>query len=124
MADVDPTTLLQPAATRVRDPVSGRSVWLAGMVQNARPKGADLVYDLVFLPEHALADRQTIQAAIEQNLRGLGFQGRVYAMPAGAPPKMPPPGGHAKPAAKQDAVKGMSGPGMGPHGGPIQKKPI
>ncbi|MBX2798526.1 MAG: Mrp/NBP35 family ATP-binding protein [Myxococcales bacterium] len=32
----------------------------------------------------------------------------------------PPPAG----GARKDAVKGMSGPGMGPHGGPIQKQPI
>ena len=62
---IDPTTLLQPAATRVRDPLSGRSVWLAGMVQNVRTKGDDLVYDLHFAPDHKISDRQGIQAAIE-----------------------------------------------------------
>jgi ATP-binding protein involved in chromosome partitioning len=143
MSDLDPTSLLQPAATRVRDPVTGRSVWLAGMIQNPRPKGADLVYDLVFAVEHGVAERQAIQAAIEENLRGLGFRGKVFAMPAGAPPKISAaaPAAHAHahahghahgapaaaPAAEQkkaDPVKGMSGPGMGPHGGPIQKKPI
>ena len=70
---LDPTVLLQPAATRVRDPVSGRSVWLAGMVQNVRTKGMDLVYDLHFTAEHAVDDRQIITAAIEENLRGLGY---------------------------------------------------
>ena len=137
MSDSDPTALLQPAATRVRDPVTGRSVWLAGMVQNPRPKGDDLVYDLVFTAEHAVADRQAIQAAIEQNLRGLGFKGKVYAMPAGAAPRMPAAAaaqpqqgqhghghGHGHGPKKPDPVKGMSGPGMGPHGGPIQKKPV
>jgi ATP-binding protein involved in chromosome partitioning len=133
MSDVDPTQLLQPAATRVRDPLSGRSVWLAGMVRNGRKKGeGDLVYDLWFEADHGVDDRQSIQAAIEQNLRGLGFAGKVYAMPAGAPPRRP--GAAPKPAAtpaptapaakKSDPVKGMSGPGMGPHGGPIQKKPV
>lgn len=123
MSELDPTALLQPAATRVRDPVSGRSVWLAGMVRNVRTKGEDLVYDLHFTVEHPVADRQSIQAAIEENLRGLGFQGKVYAMPAGAPPRMATP--TAAPAApSQDPVKGMSGPGMQPHGGPIQKKPV
>jgi len=118
---------MQPAATRVRDPLTGRSVWLAGMVRNARRKGADLVYDLWFEPTHGVADRQGIQAAIEQNLRGLGFAGKVYAMPAGSPPHPaaalrketpgPAPG-------RGDPVKGMSGPGVQPHGGPIQKKPV
>jgi ATP-binding protein involved in chromosome partitioning len=122
---LDPATLLQPAATRVRDPVSGRSVWLAGMVRNVRTKGMDLVYDVHFLAEHGVTDRQAITAAIEENLRGLGFRGKVYAMPAGAPPRMQVQGAAPKPArGHQDPVKGMSGPGMGAHGGPIQKKPI
>jgi ATP-binding protein involved in chromosome partitioning len=126
MSDLDPTALIEPAATRVRDPVSGRSVWLAGMVQNVRTKGADLVYDLHFTAEHGVADRQAIQAAIEQNLRGLGFGAKVYAMPAGAPPKMAAgrPSAPAGQPRKPDPVKGMSGPGMGPHGGPIAKKPV
>ena len=128
VSELDPTAMLQPAATRVRDPVTGRSVWLAGMIQNARPKGDDLVYDLHFTEEHGLHDRKAIPQAIEGNLRQLGFAGKVYAMHAGAPPRMPG-GGGAAPAGgrapgKKDPVPGMSGPGMGPHGGPIQKKPL
>ncbi|MEO0600406.1 MAG: Mrp/NBP35 family ATP-binding protein [Myxococcota bacterium] len=125
MADEDFTALLQPAASRVRDPLSGRSVWLADMIQNPRPKGDDLIYDLHFQAEHSVDDRQRIAQAIEGNLRELGFSGKVYAMPAGAPPRMP--GNRAPSAAappKKDPVKGMSGPGMGPHGGPVQKQPI
>ncbi|MEQ1504623.1 MAG: Mrp/NBP35 family ATP-binding protein [Myxococcota bacterium] len=137
MSDIAPTALLEPAATRVRDPVSGRSVWLAGMVRNVRTKagagGDDLVYDLHFEVEHGVADRQGIQEAIEHNLRALGFAGKVYAMPAGAPPKVagrPAGHTHGQPAGgpvapkKPDPVKGMSGPGMQPHGGPIVKKPL
>ncbi|MCB9697801.1 MAG: Mrp/NBP35 family ATP-binding protein [Alphaproteobacteria bacterium] len=62
-------------------------------------------------------------------------------MHAGAPPQapsaQPPAGGHSHAHGhahshahghshehKPDPVKGMSGPGMGPHGGPIQKKAI
>jgi GTP 3',8-cyclase len=135
MSDLDPTALVQPAATRVRDPISGRSVWLAGMVQNVRMKGEDLVMDLHFVADHSVSERQSIQAAVETNLRGLGFAGRVYVMPAGAPPRMTgstpaappsPPTSAAPPAAakKPDPVKGMSGPGMGAHGGPVQKMPV
>jgi ATP-binding protein involved in chromosome partitioning len=129
VSDLDPVALVQPAATRVRDPLSGRSVWLAGMVQNVRLKGDDLVFDLHFVADHTVADRQRIQDAIQENLRGLGFEGKVYAMPAGAPPRMTAPqntavGAAPAPAKKAEPVKGMSGPGMGPHGGPIQKKPI
>jgi ATP-binding protein involved in chromosome partitioning len=119
--------MLQPAATRIRDPLTGRSVWLAGMVQNTRLKGGDLHYDLVFQAEHSPNDRETIAAAIVANLRGLGFQGRAHGLHAGALPERPgsnpaPRSAPVKP--KEDAVPGMSGPGMGPHGGAIQKKPL
>lgn len=123
MSEIDPTSLLQPAATQVRDPVSGRSVWLAGMVKNPRPKGPDLIYDLHFSDAHGLDARQAIPQAIEEGLRRLGFEGKVYAMPAGSPPRMGGQGGHQA-RGKADPVKGMSGPGMQPHGGPIQKKPL
>lgn len=123
MEEHDPTALLEPASIRVRDPVSGRSVWLAGMVRNGRTKGEDLVFDLMFDALHAPEDRTRIAEAIEANLRGLGFEGNVHALHAGATPAPPAPeASTARPAPRaQDPVPGMSGPGMGPHGGPIQK---
>lgn len=122
MSEEDFTVLLQPAATQVRDPLSGRSVWLAGMIRNARNKGSDLVYDLHFESNHTIDVRKRVPVELETELRKLGFKGKVYAMHAGAPPKpAPAPGGAA---AKKDPVRGMSGPGMGPHGGPVQKQPI
>ncbi|MEQ1566340.1 MAG: Mrp/NBP35 family ATP-binding protein [Myxococcota bacterium] len=133
MSEIDPVAWVQPAATRVRDPISGRSVWLAGMVQNVRMKGDDLVFDLHFAADHGVTERVSIQAAITENLRSVGFTGKVYAMPAGAPPRMsgaaaaeprPAPASTPPAARKPDPVKGMSGPGMGAHGGPVQKKPI
>lgn len=122
MSDV--TSLLQPAATQVRDPLSGRSVWLAGMVKNARAKGdSDLVFDLHFEAEHTVDQRQAITQALSDRLKHLGFGGKVFAMPAGAPPRRA--GGAQAPAGrKPDPVQGMSGPGMHPHGGPVQKKPL
>ena len=123
MSDDELTHLLQPAATQVRDPLTGRSVWLAGMVRNVRRKGeADLVYDLHFEGAHTVEQRQQLPAQIEAKLRELGFEGKVYAMPAGSPP------GHrarpAKASAPKDPVPGMSGPGMAPHGGPVAKQPV
>lgn len=118
MSATDPTVLLQPAATKVRDPVSGRSVWLAGMVRNPRMKGdGDMAFDLHFQAAHSPDDRRAIIEAIEANLRAEGFEGKVYALHAGEVPKARP-----RPQAKpRDPVPGMSGPGMQPHGGPIQK---
>ena len=125
MSDVDPLSLLQPAATRVRDPVSGRSVWLAGMVQNPRVKGSDLHIDLQFDARHTPSDREAIKSAVAENLAGMGFRGRLMALDAGAPPTPPQAAARPSPAGNApDPVPGMSGPGMGPHGGPVQKKPI
>lgn len=124
MSDVDPLSLLQPAATRVRDPVSGRSVWLAGMVQNPRVKGDDLHVDLRFEGRHTPTDRASIKAALAEHLGGLGFRGRLMALDAGAPPAPPAESRPTSAAKGADPVPGMSGPGMGPHGGPVQKKPI
>ena len=45
MAEVDPLRMLQPAATRVRDPVTGRSIWLAGIVQGAAVRDGVLTFD-------------------------------------------------------------------------------
>jgi len=121
----DPTSFLEPAATQVRDPLSGRSVWLAGMVKNPRAKGeTDLIYDLHFEAAHTVEQRQQITEAIQGKLAAQGFTGKVYAMPAGHPPKRPGATSGAKPKASRDPVKGMSGPGMQPHGGPIVKKSI
>ncbi len=124
MGDMDPISMLQPAATRVRDPLSGRSVWLAGMVKNPRLKGDDLHYDLVFQAEHTPADREGIAAALVAMLEGLGFEGRAHGLHAGALPARPddPPSEEAAAPASSDPVPGMSGPGMGPHGGPIEMR--
>ncbi len=114
----DPTALVEPAATRVRDPFSGRSVWLAKMVRNPRMEADTLCLELVFRPEHEERDRQGIEEALVQNLRGLGFSGEVtVATRVEEPPKRAP---HPK-----EPVRGMhSGGGVAPHGGPVEKKRI
>ncbi len=119
MSDVDPLHLLEPAATKVRDPVSGRSVWLAGVVRNGRMDGDVLHYDLFFRPEHAPDDRRAIAEAMTANLRGNGFTGEIQTrtMELG-------PATLKQQSGPGDAVKGMSGPGMAPHGGPVARRPI
>ena len=123
---VDPLRMLQPAATRVRDPVTSRSVWLAGMVQNATVEDGRLTFDLVFTPDHPPHDRRAIAEALQANLRGVGFHGAIEARvverrhPAA-------PAGQAKVnlgGDSADPVPGMSGPGMAPHGGPVNKKAL
>ena len=48
----DALAILEPAATRVRDPLSGRSIWLAGLIQNARFEKQYPSFVLAIKPEH------------------------------------------------------------------------
>lgn len=121
MSDVDPLTLVEPAATRVRDPVTGRSVWLAGLIRERRvTQGGALELQVAWGEDHEAEDRASIEAALRANLQALGFQGRVLVMPA-AGASQPTPAAKPSPRPSGDKVAGMSGPGMGPHGGPIEK---
>lgn len=115
---MDPYTYLEPAASRVRDPRSGRSIWLAGMIQDARIEGDVLRFSLVCSKEHSPDDRQRMREALLRNLVERGWEQEVSCTlkveGLTAAPAAPPP-----PA--KDPVRGMSGPGMQPHGGPITK---
>ena len=58
-ADNPALSILEPAATRVRDPRSGRSVWLAGLIKNARLHDDDtLRFTLETTPAHSPDDRK------------------------------------------------------------------
>jgi len=123
----DPLKYLEPAATRVRDPLTNRSAWLAGMVADPALDGETLKFALNFKREHSRDDRKRMVEAVRANLRGAGWQGAVEcevrvegvrrgtgdgALKSSSPPK------------KKDPVPGMSGPGMQAHGGPINKQPV
>jgi len=127
MADIDPLKLLEPAATRVRDPVTGRSVWLAQMIRHPKMRENTLHFDLVFDTGHSPEDRKAIAEALKANLKGLGWDGSVKALFAGALPDPNAPQRTNRPQvaeSKSDPVPGMSGPGMAPHGGPIELKQL
>lgn len=115
-------TLLERAAGQVRDPNTGKSVLLAGVVQNPRLDGERLRFDLVFTAEHSRDDRRGIEEALVANIRGLGFEGEVFpfARREGTQPKA-----QAKPAAsKSPNLPGMNQRGVTPHGGPVVKKTL
>ncbi|MFN7145450.1 MAG: Mrp/NBP35 family ATP-binding protein [Myxococcota bacterium] len=126
---MDPLALLEPAATRVRDPLTGRSVWLAGLVQDARIEGDTLRFTLACKPGHSADDRARIREAVLRNLAEQ-WQGEV-ACTIRVEGAAAPAGGHGHDHAhghaappKKDPVRGMSGGGMQPHGGPITKGPL
>jgi ATP-binding protein involved in chromosome partitioning len=135
-ADNPAHAILEPAATRVRDPRSGRSVWLAGLVAKARFVDEDtLQFTLRVTPEHTDGDREKMTANLRRQLTQIGWKGSVVIDHETEAPKAPSQAkptvqlqrndtGAKKPADAKEPVRGMSGPGMGPHGGPIEKKPL
>ena len=114
MTDTTPAHQVQPAAIRVRDPISGRSIWLAGMVKNITVEQGALIFDLLFLEEHSREQRRTIEKELVSNLNELG----VTDLRVTAKIKQ-----NQKPEEKKP-VRGMDGGGMAPHGGPIEKKEL
>lgn len=134
---MDPLSLLEPAATRVRDPLSGRSIWLAGMIQDARADGEVLRFVLAVNKDHSPDDRNRMREALLRNLEERGWKGDVACtirveglLPTGE--AKPASGGHdhghdhgggqGHGEAKKEPVRGMAGGGMQPHGGPITKQ--
>ena len=55
----DALAILEPAATRVRDPLSGRSIWLAGLIQNARFENNTLRFVLAINRTHPEATQKS-----------------------------------------------------------------
>ena len=110
--------ILEPAATRVRDPISGRSVWMAGLITDAILEGDTLRFTLLLRPQHSTEDAERLKTALLAQLSQVGFDGTVQCavQHREAPAATPTP--------KKDPVPGMTGPGMQPHGGPFVKKPI
>ena len=118
----DPRRYLEPAATKVRDPISNRSVWLAGLIVDGSIEGETLRFTLDFTREHSRDDRARIVEAVTANLQGAGWQGNV--VPNVRVEGVRRGGGAKAEEPKKDAVPGMSGPGMQAHGGPVELQPI
>ena len=121
-------SLLEPAATRVTDPQTGRSVWLAGMVSDARIEGTSIKYNLSFGAGYSSESRASIQNEIRANLERLGWTGAIICnvklQSSESRPRATGGGCGSSPKKTADPVRGMSGPGMQPHGGPMVKQPV
>ena len=115
MSKNEAMAVIEPAASRVRDPKSGRSIWMAKLIQQASLIEDKLSITLS-LSEHTEEEQQRIIEALRAQLGNVGWTGAVQLSIANnTPPKAAP---------SKDPVRGMSGPGMGAHGGPIKKLPI
>ncbi len=114
--------ILEPAATRVRDPQTGRSVWMAGLISDATLTDDTLELTLRTTQAHSQADRERMDKGLRGQIGATGWKGKVvihHAVGGGASAPAPAPA-----PASSTPVRGMSGPGMQPHGGPVQKKSL
>jgi ATP-binding protein involved in chromosome partitioning len=94
---------------------------MAGMIQEAELTGDTLKFKLALGSSHTDEDGQRIQAALLENIGRIGFNGAVDCMLTRVEaPSEPQP----QTSPKKAPVRGMSGGGTGPHGGPLKKKPI
>ncbi|MEC7987224.1 MAG: Mrp/NBP35 family ATP-binding protein [Myxococcota bacterium] len=109
--------IIEPAATRVRDPQTGRSIWMAKIIKEAILDGEALSVGLLFSKEHTPEEKTRVTQALTNQIRKIGWNGTIDIQSLSSPPPQPDP-------KKSDPVTGMSGPGMGPHGGPIKKMPL
>ena len=92
---------------------------MAGMIRAAALKDDSLEFDLMLQPQHSTADEQRLRTTLTEQIKKMGFDGRIICNPKRLSPASPPP----PPTKPKDPVPGER-PGPQPHGGPFVKKPI
>ena len=110
--------ILEPAGTRVRDPRTGRSLWMAGILSDGELTDDTLKVTMNFHPDHNEGQMKTMQQGLLSQIEAMGWKGNVECSITVEEEAAP------KSTTTKDPVRGMSGGGMGPHGGPIQKQSI
>lgn len=120
MSKEEASAILEPAATKVRDPRSGRSIWMAGLLQEMNLSEDRLSFTVQCHPEHSEEQIKRIEKNLLEQIYAIGWKGEIelsIAVSDEQPTSTPK-------APKKESVKGMSGGGMGAHGGPVQKQKI
>ena len=69
--------IIEPVATRIRDPLSGRSIWLAGLIEDAVLDEDELSFSLRLSAGHAPDDGDRMRSALLANIKKFGFDGTV-----------------------------------------------
>ena len=121
--DIQPEAqaILEPAGTRVRDPRTGRSLWMADILSDGSLTDDTLKVTMCFHPDHSETQMKGMQQSLLTQIDAVGWKGNVECSVTVEESLDPKKNNTSK---KSEPVKGMSGGGMGPHGGPIQKQPI
>ena len=112
--------ILEPAGTRVRDPRTGRSLWMAGILSEGELKEDEetLSVTMSFHPEHTEGQIKTMQQGLLTQIEAIGWKGNIECSITVEEEAAP------KTSTSKDPVRGMNGGGTGAHGGPVQKQPI
>ncbi|MBM76427.1 MAG: hypothetical protein CMK59_13560 [Proteobacteria bacterium] len=130
MSENEAKAIIEPAATRIRDPLSGRSIWMANLISKVSLEENQLFVELTFKAEHTEQVQSKIKSSLEQQIQNIGWAGTLSIESKTSSPEKKRKSLYSKPSQAKaptkpkDPVQGMSGPGMGAHGGPIQKLPI
>ena len=77
MSQHEAHAVLEPAATRVRDPLTGRSVWSAGLIKDARIDGDTLRFTLQCADKHSDTDRERMRAGLLRHILTAGWGGEI-----------------------------------------------
>ncbi len=75
MSNTAALAILEPAATRVRDPLTGRSVWLAEMITDTLLDGDTLSFTLRAQPGHDSTALSRMEEALIRQIADTGFNG-------------------------------------------------
>ena len=59
--EIDVNAILEPAATRVRDPISGRSIWFSQMIHNATLQDNTITFEIHYTAEHNAQMKENIE---------------------------------------------------------------
>ena len=150
--EIDVNAILEPAATRVRDPISGRSIWFSNMIHSPNLQDHTISFEMHYTGEYTSEMKASIERHLHNRIIELGWKGHITIVgkeqegtnvepkhaetsegistnkiteQKASPIRTPLPHNKDRPVQEdKDPVKGMSGSGMGPHGGPIKKLPI
>ena len=123
MLEKEALAIIEPAATRVRDPKTGRSIWMAKLIVEAKITDNTIKIGIRFSQNHTETEQERIIQSLSGQIQKIGWTGEINIYTVSVQKKQTTPS-TKPPPPKKDPVQGMSGPGMGPHGGPIKKMPL
>ena len=77
--DIQPEAqaILEPAGTRVRDPRTGRSLWMADILSDGSLSDDTLKVTMCFHPDHSETQMKVMQQSLLTQIEAVGWKGNV-----------------------------------------------